>query len=123
MTDYNIYQSPFTWRYGSQQMRTIWSEVHKRRTWRYIWVALADVQAEYGLVDPEQVAELRSHQDDVDVERALQIEAEIHHDLMAELMAYAEQCPQAGGALHLGATSMDIEDNADACDCEIRWIW
>ncbi|MEW5868035.1 MAG: adenylosuccinate lyase [Chloroflexota bacterium] len=112
--DYETYLSPFTWRYGSAEMRAMWSEVHKRRLWRQLWLALAQVQSEFGLVQPEQVADLRAHVDEVDVQRALEIEAEIHHDLMAELRTYAEQCPLGGGILHLGATSMDIEDNAEA---------
>ena len=112
-TDWSSYLSPFTWRYGSDAMRQLWSEEHKRRLWRRIWVALAEVQSEAGLVSPSQVEELRAHQNDIDVERAAAIEAEIRHDLMAEIKAYAEQCPKAGGVIHLGATSMDIEDNAD----------
>ncbi len=111
--DYETYLSPFTWRYGSQEMRQIWSESHKRRMWRRLWVALAETQAEFGLVQPQQLNDLRAHQDQIDVPRALQIEAEIHHDLMAELKTYAEQAVIGGGVLHLGATSMDIEDNAD----------
>lgn len=111
--DYETYLSPFTWRYGSQPMRQVWSENHKRRTWRKLWVALAETQAEFGLVRAEQLDDLRTHQEQVDVARALEIEAEIHHDLMAELKAYAEQAAIGGGVLHLGATSMDIEDNAD----------
>jgi len=107
------YLSPFTWRYGSDEMREIWSEVHKRRLWRCIWVALAQAQAEAGLVSPRQVEDLRAHADAVDVARAMEIEAEIHHDLMAELKAFAERCPVGGGILHLGATSADIQDNAD----------
>jgi len=114
MTDYSSYLSPFSWRYGTQEMRLLWSENHKRRLWRQVWLALAEVQAEFGLLRPEQVEDLRLHVKDVDVPRALEIEAEIHHDLMAELKVYAGQCPNGGGALHLGATSMDIEDNADA---------
>jgi adenylosuccinate lyase len=114
MTDYNRYQSPYTWRYASEAMRQIWSEAHKRRLWRQLWVALAQVQSEYGLVRAEQVEDLRAHVDEVDIARALEIEAEIHHDLMAEVRTYAEQCPLGKGIIHLGATSMDIEDNADA---------
>ncbi|MDX2137893.1 MAG: adenylosuccinate lyase [Chloroflexota bacterium] len=106
--------SPFTWRYGSDAMRQLWSEEHKRRLWRRIWVALAAAQAEVGLVTPEQVEDLRAHEDAIDIERAHTIEAEIKHDLMAEIKTYAEQCPVGGGIIHLGATSMDIEDNADA---------
>ena len=111
--DYTSYLSPFTWRYGSPEMRPIWSEAHKRRLWRQLWVALAETQAEYGLVTAEQVADLRTHMDEINIPRALEIEAEIHHDLMAEVRTFAEQAPIGGGIIHLGATSMDIEDNAD----------
>jgi adenylosuccinate lyase len=111
---FEVYLSPFSWRYSSAEMRQIWSETNKRRLWRLIWVALAEVQAEFELIQPEQVDDLRDHVDDVDMDRALEIEADIHHDLMAELMVFAEQSPIGGGILHLGATSMDIEDNADA---------
>lgn len=112
--DHETYLSPFTWRYGSEEMRRIWSEAHRRRLLRRVWVALARAQAEMGLVTPEQVADLERHQDEIDIARAEQIEAEIHHDLMAELRTFAEQCPVGGPILHLGATSQDILDNADA---------
>lgn len=114
MPDFTSYLSPFSWRYGSSAMRQIWSEVNKRRLWRKIWVSLAQVQADYGLVRPDQVAELLAMVNEVNIDRSLEIESEIQHDLMAELKAFAEQCPLGGGSLHLGATSMDIEDNADA---------
>ncbi len=116
---YDTYLSPLTWRYGSDDMRRIWSEAHKRRLWRRIWVALAEAQVEFGLVTAEQAADLRAHAGDVDVDRALQIEAQIRHDLMSEVKTYAEQCPVGGGIIHLGATSMDVKDNADAlCLCD-----
>ncbi len=111
---FDSYQSPFSWRYGSAEMRAIWSEVHKRSLWRRIWIALAEAESQFGLVRPEQVDDLRAHADQIDLDRALEIEAEIRHDLMAEIRTFAEQCPVGGGILHLGATSMDIEDNADA---------
>jgi adenylosuccinate lyase len=111
---HETYLSPFTWRYGSEEMRTIWSEVHKHRLWRRVWVALAAAQHEAGLVTEEQLADLVAHQDDVDLARAAEIEAEIHHDLMAAVRAFAEQCPVGGPVIHLGATSADVEDNADA---------
>lgn len=114
MNDHSVYQSPFSWRYGSQAMRETWSDIRKRRLWRSIWVSLAKVESEFGLVTTAQVEELEAHADDIDIGRSLAIEAEIRHDLMAEVKAYAEQCPTAGGVIHLGATSMDIEDNADA---------
>ena len=112
--DHTTFLSPFTWRYGSQEMRHIWSEVHRRRLLRRVWVALAKAQQMAGLVTAEQVADLRAHQDDVDLRRAHEIEREIRHDLMAELRTFAEQCPVGGGIIHLGATSTDILDNADA---------
>ena len=111
------YQSPFSQRYGTDAMRAIWSERNKRLLWRRLWVALAETQLELGIVQAPQVDDLRAHVEDVteaSIARALAIESEIHHDLMAEVRAYAEQCPVGGGIIHLGATSMDIEDNADA---------
>ena len=112
--DYHTYQSPYTWRYASDEMRRLWSEEHKRKLWRQVWVALAEVQSEFGLVSPAEAADLRAHMTAVDMPRALEIEAEIHHDLMAELRTFAAQSPVGGRVLHLGATSMDIEDNAEA---------
>jgi adenylosuccinate lyase len=111
---HETYLSPFTWRYGSDNMRHLWSESYKRRLWRRIWVALAEAQHTAGLVGAEQISDLRAHQEAIDLDRAYEIEAEIHHDLMAEVRTYAEQCPVGGGIIHLGATSMDVEDNADA---------
>ena len=87
MIDHSVYQSPFTWRYGSDEMRRLWSEEQKRRLWRRIWVTLAEVQSEYGLLHSAQLDDLRQHVDNVDIPRSLEIEAEIHHDLMAELRA------------------------------------
>jgi adenylosuccinate lyase len=111
---HQTFLSPFTWRYGGDEMRRIWSEAHKRRLWRRLWVALAEAQQNVGLVTQAQVDDLRAHADEIDVGRAHEIEAEIHHDLMAEVRTFAEQCPLGGGIIHLGATSMDIEDNVDA---------
>ena len=108
------YQSPFSWRYGTPEMRHIWGEEEKRRLWRRIWLALAETQAHFGLVREEQVNDLRRNVERIDLARALEIEAQIHHDLMAELRTFAEQSPMGGAILHLGATSMDIEDNAEA---------
>jgi adenylosuccinate lyase len=110
---HETYLSPFTWRYGSEEMRAIWSELHKRRVWRRVWVALAAAQHRAGLVTAEQLADLRGRQEDVDLVRTAEIEAEIHHDLMAELRTFAEQCPAGGPIIHLGATSEDVKDNGD----------
>jgi adenylosuccinate lyase len=108
------FQSPFSWRYGGDEMRVLWSEHATRVRWRRIWVALAEAEAAAGLATPAQVAELRAHAEDIDLSQASEIEAEIRHDLMAEIRVYAAQCPTAGGIIHLGATSMDVKDNADA---------
>jgi adenylosuccinate lyase len=113
MTTFESYQSPFSWRYGSPEMRSVWGEENKRLLWRKLWVAMAEAQTAWKLVTAEQVQDLKDHMRDVDVPRALKIEKTNHHDLMAEIKVYAEQCPLGGGILHLGATSMDIKDNAE----------
>ena len=99
--------SPYTWRYGSEEMKNVFSEVNKRKLLRRVWIALATAQMKAGLVTKKQVEELIAHKDDIDIDRATEIEREIKHDLMAEIKTYAEQCPLAGGIIHLGATSMD----------------
>jgi len=114
MTNYDNYISPFSWRYASPEMRALWSEKAKRILWRQTWSALARAQVEFGFVSLDQAADIEAHVNDINIERALEIESQIHHDLMAELRTFAEQCPLGGGVLHLGATSMDIEDNVDA---------
>jgi adenylosuccinate lyase len=114
MFDHETYLSSLTWRYGGDTMRRLWSEAHKRRLLRRVWVALAEAQHAAGLVSAAQVADLRAHQDDIDIARAEAIEEEIRHDLMAEIKTYAEQCPVGGAIIHLGATSMDVLDNVDA---------
>lgn len=111
--DHRTYASPFSWRYGRAELRTLFSEEERRRLWRRVWVALAEAQSQFGLVSPAEVADLRAHADDVDIDAALAIEREIHHDLMAEIRVYASQAKTGGGKLHLGATSMDIEDTVE----------
>ncbi|HID60847.1 MAG TPA: adenylosuccinate lyase, partial [Hadesarchaea archaeon] len=114
--DHSTFISPFTWRYGSPEMRRIFSEINYRAIWRKIWVTLAESQAKYGLVTQKELADLRSKMgpEHIDLKRAHEVERRIKHDLMAEIKTYAEQCPVGGKKIHLGATSMDIEDNADA---------
>jgi adenylosuccinate lyase len=107
------YTSPFSTRYGSPEMRALWSEQAKRRAWRRIWAIVAEVQAAAGLVTPEQVDDIRQHVQDIDLKRADEIECEIGHDLMAELRAFSEQCAQGGAVLHWGMTSADVQDNAE----------
>ncbi|MBO7349152.1 MAG: adenylosuccinate lyase [Spirochaetales bacterium] len=111
---FDTFISPLTWRYGSDEMKAVWSEKNKRLLLRRIWIALASVQNKAGLVSDEQLSDLKAHAEDIDIERALEIESTIHHDLMAEIRTFAEQCKTGGGIIHLGATSMDVLDNADA---------
>lgn len=108
------YQSPFSWRYGSPEMRAIWSERQKHLLWRKLWLALAETQSEFGLVSRVQIQDLQANLEWIDLKRIGDIETELQHDLMAAIKAFAEQCPLGGSILHFGATSMDIKDNADA---------
>jgi len=110
---YDNYLSPFTWRYGSPEMREIWSEINKRKLWRKIWSELARAQNKMGLVSKAELDDICKHQNDIDVEKAHEIEKEIYHDLMAEIKVYSLQCKIGGGKIHFGATSMDITDNAE----------
>lgn len=111
---HEIWLSPFAWRYGSPPMRALWSQAQKRRLWRRVWLAVARSQHTAGLVTAAQVADIEPNIARVDIEAAHAYEADLKHDLMAELKVFAEQCPVAAPILHLGCTSMDIEDNADA---------
>ncbi len=111
--DHQEFISPFTWRYGSAEMRHIWSEWRKRQLMRQVWLALAEAQHEAGLVTGEQLADLRNRIQDIDIKHSLALEKETHHDVMAELRTFAEQCPVGGGIIHWGATSADITDNVD----------
>ena len=108
---HDTYISPFTWRYGSPQMRQIWSEQNKRIQMRRVWIALATAQQQAGLVTVEQVADLQAQAENIDIPRALEIEKETRHDVMAEIRAFGEQCPVGGGIIHWGATSADVNDN------------
>lgn len=113
MFTHNTFISPFTWRYGSEAMRRIWSEENKRRLMRRVWVALATAQHEAGLITAVQLNDLKAHMNDIDIDRALEIEKETRHDVMAEIRTFAEQCQAGGGIIHWGATSADITDNVD----------
>ncbi len=111
--DYRTYASPFSWRYGRAELRSLFSEQTRRRLWRAVWVALAEAQASQGLIAQTELDDLRAHAGEIDIEAALAIEREIHHDLMAEIRVFASQAKHGGGKLHLGATSMDIEDTVE----------
>jgi adenylosuccinate lyase len=110
----DIYQNPLNTRYASREMSEIWSEQRKHATWRRLWVALAEAERQLGLaITAEQVAELRAHLDDIDFDRAAEYERRLRHDVMAHVHAYRDQCPTAGGIIHLGATSCYVTDNAE----------
>jgi adenylosuccinate lyase len=110
---HDVYASPFSRRYGSDEMRGLFAEQQKRRLWRAVWVALAEAQARWGLVSREELLDLRAHAGDVDIEAAEKIEQQTRHDLVAEIRLFASQAPVGGPRLHLGATSYDIEDTVE----------
>ncbi len=111
--DYSNYQSPFTWRYGSEKMRQIFSEENKYKLWRKVWVALAKAQAKQGLVSKEELRDLEKNQDNISIERIWEIEKDTRHDVVAAIREFAEKAKVGGAKIHLGATSMDISDNAE----------
>ena len=113
-TNFESYQSPFSWRYGSSEMRQLFSEINRRRIWRNVWVALAKSQNKHGLISKKELDDIVKHKNEIDIKKAHEIENEIKHDLMAEVKTYAMQAKIGGGKIHFGATSQDIEDNADA---------
>jgi adenylosuccinate lyase len=95
-------------------MGRLWSDDRKFRTWRRLWIALAEAEAELGLpVSPDQIAELKAHVDDIDYEKVADYERQLRHDVMAHVHAYGELCPLARPIIHLGATSCFVTDNAD----------
>lgn len=118
MTDYSNYQSPYSWRYGGDDTRRIWSEIHKRELWRMLWVALAEAQLHFGIVKSAQVDDLKKHMLQIDISRSIEYEKHLKHDLMSEIRVFAEQSQVGGGVIHLGATSVDIKDNAIALQCK-----
>ncbi len=108
------YESPLCTRYASQEMQALFSAQKKFSTWRRLWIALAEAEQELGLnIQDEQIQEMREFQDNIDFERAQQWESLIHHDVMAHIHTYGEQCPKANGIIHLGATSAFVGDNTD----------
>ncbi|MCH2114951.1 MAG: adenylosuccinate lyase [Pirellulales bacterium] len=111
---HNQYENPLTARYASPAMSRLFSPQHKHSTWRRLWVALAESQAELGLpITAEQIAQLRATVDDIDFAAAADHEARLRHDVMAHVHAYGDQCPSARPIIHLGATSCYVTDNTD----------
>ncbi len=110
----NTYENPLNSRYASSEMQLVFSPDMKFTTWRRLWIALAEAEQQLGLnITTEQIDELKSHVDDINYEVAAKFEKECRHDVMAHNRAYGEQCPNAKGIIHLGATSCYVGDNTD----------
>ncbi len=110
----DTYQSPLNSRYASREMQYLFSNDMKFRTWRRLWIALAETEKELGLpITVEQIDELKAHADDINYEVALEREKAVRHDVMSHVYAYGVQCPKAKGIIHLGATSCYVGDNTD----------
>lgn len=108
------YQSPLSERYASKEMQYIFSPDKKFRTWRRLWIALAETEKELGLpITDEQIEELKAHADDINYDVAKEREKIVRHDVMSHVYAYGQQCPKAKGIIHLGATSCYVGDNTD----------
>ena len=108
------YVSPLSERYASKEMQYIFSPDKKFRTWRRLWIALAETEKELGLnITDEQIEELKSHADDINYDVAKEREKVVRHDVMSHVYAYGVQCPKAKGIIHLGATSCYVGDNTD----------
>ena len=111
---YDRYQSPLSERYASREMQYIFSPEKKFRTWRKLWIALAETEKELGLpITQEQIDELKDHKDDINFDVAKEREKLVRHDVMSHVYAYGLQCPNAKGIIHLGATSCYVGDNTD----------
>ena len=111
---YLSYQSPLSERYPSPDMKYLFSPDKKFKTWRRLWLALAEAEKELGLhISREQLDEMRANLDDINFDTAARRESEVRHDVMAHVFAYGEQCPNAKGIIHLGATSCYVGDNTD----------
>ena len=108
------YRSPLSERYASKEMQYIFSPDMKFRTWRRLWIALAETEKELGLpITQEQIDELKAHKDDINYDVAKERERQVRHDVMSHVYAYGVQCPKAKGIIHLGATSCYVGDNTD----------
>lgn len=114
MENFEGYVSPLSTRYSSKEMQGLFSNLHRARLFRRLWLYLAEAEKELGLdISDEQIAELKSNMDNIDLARCAELESELRHDVMAHVHAYAELCPRAGKIIHLGATSCYVGDNSD----------
>ena len=111
---HEVYENPLITRYAGREMSALFSDQFKFTTWRRLWIALAEVQAELGLaISDDQLEELRAHREDIDFELQAAKERELRHDVMAAVLVYGERCPAARGIIHLGATSCFVTDNTE----------
>lgn len=114
MMNNDVYESPLNSRYASKEMKYIFSPDKKFKTWRKLWIALAEAEMELGLpITQEQINELKAYADDINYDVAKAREKECRHDVMSHVYAYGQQCPNAKGIIHLGATSCYVGDNTD----------
>ena len=114
MSNHDTYVSPLSERYASREMQYIFSPDMKFKTWRRLWIALAETEKELGLnITQEQIDELKAHADEINYDVAKAREKEVRHDVMSHVYAYGTQCPKAKGIIHLGATSCYVGDNTD----------
>lgn len=110
----DVYETPLNSRYASEEMKYIFSSDKKFKTWRKLWIALAESEKELGLqITDEQITELKAHADDINYDVAKEREKAVRHDVMSHVYAYGVQCPKAKGIIHLGATSCYVGDNTD----------
>ena len=108
------YISPLSTRYASKEMQYLFSDNHKFRTWRKLWIALAKAEKQLGLdITEQQIAQLEAHREDVNYDVAEARERQVRHDVMSHVYAYGQQCPDAEAIIHLGATSCYVGDNTD----------
>lgn len=121
MNTHDVWDNPFLSRYSSQEMLALWSPQKRIGLWRRLWLALAQAEMELGLkaedgsarITPTQLTELEAHLDDIDFDRAAELEKQFRHDVMAHVHTYGERCPLSKGIIHLGATSCYVTDNGD----------
>ena len=111
--NFSNYLSLFSWRYGSKEMRYLFSEKNKFLLWRKLWLTLAKIQYQANLISKEELEDLEKNEKNLDIQKILVIENEVKHDVVAAIKEYGEKAKKAAGKIHLGATSMDITDNTD----------
>jgi adenylosuccinate lyase len=114
MSQVSVYENPLISRYASREMAQLWSTEHRSRLWRELWIVLAEAEQELGLpITDDQITQLKQFADQIDLTAADQYERRLRHDVMAHVHAYGDQCPDARGIIHWGATSCYVTDNAD----------